>query len=96
MTPYQRRRRIINRETLREKLVAYLNRRLTLADLVSWAEEALMNDEIDERDTATLRDIVGRLGLADARSGQFGLTWEDCYDFLARLGYIVEVKVVAA
>ncbi len=85
---------MINRETLGEKLVAYLNRRLTLADLVSWAEDALLNDEIDERDTATLRDIVGRLGLADVR--QFGLTWEDCYDFLARLGYIVEVKVVAA
>lgn len=85
---------MINRETLREKLVAYLNRRLTLADLVSWAEDALLNDEIDERDTAILRDIVGRLGLADVR--EFGLTWEDCYDFLARLGYIVEVKVVAA
>jgi hypothetical protein len=85
---------MITRETIREKLVAYLNLRLTLTNLVSWAEDALLNDEIDERDTAILRDIVARLGLADVR--QFGLTWEDCYDFLARLGYIVEVKVVAA
>ena len=85
---------MITRETVREKLVAYLNRRLTLTDLVHWSEDALLNDEIDERDTVILRDIVARLGLADVR--QFGLTWEDCYDFLARLGYIVEVKVVAA
>ena len=85
---------MITRETVREKLVAYLNRRLTLTDLVRWSEDALLNDEIDERDTAILRDIVARLGLADVR--QFGLTWEDCYDFLARLGYLVEVKVVAA
>lgn len=85
---------MITRETLSEKLVAYLNRRLTLTDLVRWSEDELLNSDIDERDTVILRDIVGRLGLADVR--QFGLTWEDCYDFLARLGYIVEVKVVAA
>ena len=85
---------MINRETVRDKLMAYLNRHLTLADLVDWAEDALLDDEIDEGDATVLRDIVGRIGVADVR--EFGLTWEDCYDFLARLGYIVEVKAVPA
>lgn len=85
---------MITRETVRDKLMAYLNRHLTLADLVDWAEDALLNEGLDERDTVVLRDIVGRIGVADVR--EFGLTWEDCYDFLARLGYIVEVKAIPA
>jgi hypothetical protein len=85
---------MIMRETVRDKLMAYLNRHLTLAELVDWAEKALLDDEIDEREAAILRDIVGRIGVADVR--EFGLTWEDCYDFLARLGYIVEVRAVPA
>ncbi len=85
---------MITRETVRDKLMAYLNRQLTLADLVDWAESVLLNDDLDERKATVLRDIVGRIGVADVR--EFGLTWEDCYDFLARLGYIVEVKAVPA
>ncbi len=85
---------MITRETVRDKLMAYLNRHLTLADLVDWAEDALLNEGLDERDTVVLRDIVGRIGVADVR--EFGLTWEDCYDFLARLGYSVEVKAIPA
>jgi len=85
---------MITRETVRDKLMAYLNRHLTLADLVDWAEDALLNEGLDERDTVVLRDIVGRIGVADVR--EFGLTWEDCYDFLARLGCIVEVKAIPA
>ena len=85
---------MITRETVRDKLMAYLNRQLTLADLVDWAEGVLLNDDLDVRKATVLRDIVGRIGVADVR--EFGLTWEDCYDFLARLGYIVEVKAVSA
>jgi hypothetical protein len=85
---------MITRETLREKLIDYLNRRINLTDLVDWAENALLHDEFDERDAVVLREIIGRIGLADVR--EFGLTWEDCYDFLARLGYLVEVRAVTA
>lgn len=33
----------------------------------------------------------GRLGLADVE--KFDLTWEDCEDYLRRLGYRVKVEV---
>ena len=36
-------------------------------------------------------DIVGRLGLADV--AEFGLRWQDCEEFLRRLGYRAKVIV---
>lgn len=85
---------MITRETVQEKLLAFLNRQLTLAELVDWAENALQDGELDPRDTELLRNILARLGLADVR--QFGLTWEDCSDYLSELGYQVEVRVTPA
>ena len=49
----------------------------------------MMDEEFDERDLDTIRDITSRLGLADVR--EFGLTWEDCEGFLSRLGYRTKV-----
>ena len=40
-----------------------------------------------------LREIVSRLGVADVKV--FGLTWEDCEQFLTQLGYKVRVEVTA-
>ena len=85
---------MVTRVTVQEKLLAYLNRQITLAELVEWAENAMMEGEFDERDTDLLTNIIARLGLADIR--EFGLSWEDCYDFLERLGYHVEVTAVPA
>ena len=51
-----------------------------------------MEEEFDNRDLDTIRDITSRLGLADVR--EFGLTWEDCEDRLSRLGYRTKVDVV--
>ncbi len=85
---------MVTRATLQEKLLAYLNRQMSLAELVDWAETAMMDGEFDERDTDLLTEIVARLGLADVR--EFGLSWDDCYEYLARLGYRVEVTAVAA
>ena len=39
-----------------------------------------------------IREIVSRVGLADVRA--FGMTWENCEDFLSRLGYRVRVEVL--
>jgi hypothetical protein len=85
---------MITRETVQETLLAYLNRQLTLAELVDWAENALQDGELDPRDTELLSEVLARLGLADVR--QFGLTWEDCSNYLAQLGYQVEIRVTAA
>ena len=72
----------------------YLQRRTTREDLVDWAERAIMDEEFDEKDLDTIRDITSRLGLADVR--EFGLTWEDCESFLSRLGYQAKIDVVEA
>ncbi|MGQ9625692.1 MAG: hypothetical protein ACUVV0_02150 [Anaerolineae bacterium] len=81
----------LTRQDVAQKLIDYLHHRLTLAELVDWAERAMMEANFDGQDFEMLREVVGRLGLADVRA--FGLTWEDCEDFLARLGYQVEVTV---
>ena len=83
----------ITRQMVGEKLIAYLRHEMTLDDLVGWAEQAMQEGEFEDVDHDTLRDIVGRLGVADVRS--FGLTWEDCERFLQVLGYSVRLEVVA-
>jgi len=83
----------ITREEVAGKLRDYLQHRISLNELVDWAERAMMEGEFEEEHLEELREIVGRLGLADVRA--FGLTWEDCEGFLRRLGYEVRVEVVA-
>ena len=63
----------------------YLQHRTTRAALVDWAEHAMMDEDFEEEDLNTIRDITSRLGLADVR--EFGLTWEDFESFLSHLGY---------
>src|SRR5207247_8470489 len=85
---------MITRNTVASQLRDYLQHRTTRAALVDWAEHAMMEDEFDDRDLDTIRDITSRLGLADVR--EFGLTWEDCERYLSRLGYQTKVDVVQA
>ena len=85
---------MITRETLASQLRDYLQHRTTRTALVDWAEHALMDEEFDEIDLDTIRDITSRLGLADVR--EFGLTWGDCEGYLSRLGYRAKVDVVQA
>ena len=85
---------MITRDALACQLRDYLQHRITLAALVDWAEHAMMEEDFDERDLDTIRDITSRLGLADMR--EFGLTWEDCEAYLSRLGYRTKVDVVQA
>ena len=85
---------MITRDTLASRLRDYLQNRISRAALVDWAEVAMMDEEFDDRDLDTIRDITSRLGLADVR--EFGLTWEDCEGYLSRLGYRAKVEVVQA
>ena len=66
----------VTRETVAEKLAAYFHHEITLAELVDWAETAMMEGAFDEPQMDALRDVVAHLGLADVRA--FGLNWEDC------------------
>jgi len=83
---------MITREILASQIRNYLQHRITRAGLVDWAERAMMEEGIDDRDLDAVRDITSRLGLADVR--EFGLTWEDCEGYLSRLGYRTKVDVV--
>jgi len=85
---------VITRRTVADKVAAYLRHETSLAQLVDWAEGALLDGEIEEADAATISKVVARLGVADVRA--FGLTWEDCEDLLRTLGYAARVEVVAA
>jgi hypothetical protein len=84
----------VNRQQVADKLRDYLHHRLTLDELVGWAEDVMREGEFAERNFAELRDIVGHLGLADVRA--FGLTWEECEQYLNRLGYRVSIEVLEA
>lgn len=83
---------MIARHDVAQKLNDYLHHRLSLDEMVSWAEAAMMEEDFDPSDFETIREIVARIGLADVRA--FGLTWDDCEDFLSRLGYQVRMDVI--
>jgi cobyrinic acid a,c-diamide synthase len=85
--------RIENRNVV-GKLTDYLNHRVSLPELVDWAEQAMMDGDFVGKDWKTVRDIVARIGVADVRA--FGLTWEDCEQSLMELGYRTEVQISQA
>ncbi len=80
---------MITRATVRDEIIAYLNHALTLAQLVDWAENVMNEGTFDSNDSELLGDVIARIGLADVED--FGLSWDDCYGFLSRLGYKVQV-----
>jgi hypothetical protein len=79
----------ITKEELASQILKYMKREISLKDRVDWAEEAIREADFDERDIDILQDIIGRLGLADVR--EFGLTLDDCYEYLQKLGYTVSI-----
>jgi len=81
----------ITRQIVADKIVEYLHGKLSQAELVDWAERAMMDADFNESDIDLLSDIVGRLGLADV--ADFGLRWQDCEEFLRKLGYRAKVIV---
>ncbi len=85
---------MITRQTVVDKLAAYLQHELSLPDLVTWAETALMEGEFEVKYFGEIRDVVARLGVADVRA--FGLTWEDCEQLLKQLGYSAHVHIEAS
>ena len=85
---------LITKQIVADKIAAYLHHDITLAQLVNWAEHAMMEDEFEESGLAAVRSAVSRLGVADVRA--FGLTWEDCEELLGQLGFSARVSIIAA
>lgn len=83
----------ITRQSVADKIAAYLHREISVAQLVDWAEQAMMDGEFVEADAETLSAVVARLGVADTRA--FGLAWEDCEDLLRQLGFTARVDVMS-
>ncbi len=83
----------ITKQTVADKIAAYLHHEITLAQLVDWAENAMLDGTFDEGHAETLSTVIARLGVADVRA--FGLAWEDCEELLRRLGFSPRVEVVA-
>ena len=83
----------ITKQTVAHKIAAYLHHDISLAQLVDWAELALMEGELAEADASTLSAVIARLGVADVRT--FGLAWEDCESLLSQLGFSSRIDVVA-
>jgi len=80
----------ITQQIVSDKLLAYLNNELSLAELVDWAENTFIDDTLEpDEDVDMLNDILAYLAAAD--TAQFPLTWEVCTDFMQRLGKTVKV-----
>jgi cobyrinic acid a,c-diamide synthase len=80
---------IITKQQLAIKLLNYLQHKISLAELVTWAENALMEADIQDEDTEVIRNILAQLGLADVKT--FGLYWEDCVEMMNKLGYNLKI-----
>ena len=85
---------MITKETVAGKIAAYLRHEISLADLVSWAEESMLDGDFADDEASSIADVVARLGVADVRA--FGLAWEDCEQLLRQLGYAARIDIVAA
>lgn len=85
---------LVTKQTVADKIAAYLQHEITLAQLVDGSERALMDGELAGRDAKTLSSVIARLGVADVRA--FGLAWEDCEELLRKLGFLPRVEVIAA
>jgi hypothetical protein len=79
------------KEVVAEKILAYLNGQISLDDLVTWAENAMVTfTESDQRPAGadTIWDTLLYLGAAD--SPGFPLTWEAIKEMLEHLGRPVQ------
>jgi hypothetical protein len=84
----------ITKQTFANQIAAYLHHEISLAQLVDWSENALLDGELAESDVQTVSSVIARLGVADVRA--FGLAWEDCEELLHKLGFAPHIEVVAA
>ena len=83
---------VLTRKALVDMLIKYINRKIDLPTLVNWAEDMIKEADFENGSFELIRGILAHIGLADVR--EFGLTWDDCYDYLHKLGYNVKVELL--
>jgi len=85
---------MISKQTVAIQLVKYLNHQLSLAQLVDWSENTIMEGDIEPGSSEAIMQALGRLGVADVK--EFGILWEDCETIMQSLGYDIKVDAVLA
>jgi hypothetical protein len=83
---------MITKKIIAEKLLAYLQHHTSLAEVVAWAEQALLDADYKDDAVHTIRNILAQLGMADVKA--FGLEWRDCESIMERLGFKLEVRAL--
>jgi len=81
---------IVTKQQLATNLLGYLQNKKTLSELVDWAENALMEADIQGEEIELVRETLAKIGLSDVK--EFGLFWEDCNDMMKKLGYELRVE----
>ena len=76
---------MITKKIIAEKLLAYLQHRTSLAEVVAWAEQAILEGDYKDDSAHTIRNILAQLGMADVKA--FGLEWKDCESIMEKLGF---------
>ena len=83
---------MVTKKIIANKILAYLRHRLSLEELVDWAENTLVSLEYkeEEEDQHVVRNVLAQLGVAGVKV--FGLDWEQCETLMQSLGYKLEVS----
>jgi hypothetical protein len=85
---------MLTRQTIAQHLGYYLNHRITLAVLVDWAENAIMQGDLEDVSEKLIMQSLGRITAADVK--EFGLLWEDCETIMKELCFLIKVDVLKA
>ena len=84
---------MVTKKIIADKLLSYLQNRLSLEELVNWAENTLLEAHFEDDNSHTIRDVVAHIGLSDVKA--FGLEWKDCEVIMEKLGFKLEVNAKA-
>lgn len=85
---------MLTRKIVAQQLRDYLNHHITLAQLVDWAEAAMIDANLEDGYEKVIMQSLGTLGVADVK--EFGLRWEECEAVMRPLGFILKVEVERA
>lgn len=83
----------ITRQSVAEKIAAYLRGEITHAALIDWAETAVYHAELEPLHAGMLMGVLTKLAGADVEG--YGILWEDCAQMLKDLGYIAHIEILA-
>ena len=85
---------MITKQQTAQQLLNYLNHQITLAQLVDWAENAILQGGVEPAHAREQMQVLGRMAAADVKG--FGILWSDCEEIMQSLGYRVKVDAVLA